>query len=744
MALFAKNLRADTDEDATEVLPAEREPYAGQIVYPDDDEIAPTRQDQAYGYAQTYPSAQSGGYLGQVLTQDHISQLMGPQQLPTPRALIRVDRFFGHVAQSPLSPAVGIIAMAGLSAWAHDEPHHALWGGVIIALGALVARSGIHAHKLHGADADPLLTRGAVAVGGGAGFVGVGVAAGMSHWLALATGAAGLAAYGGRLIWRHHRLEATRRFAVGIVAAGNTGPALPGTPAALPWGGLVSDEEYRLRKAFTAIGADKVMIGSVQRIPNGPWYVIVNLSDTDLTASQVERQAEKIASVMEVRLVEVEQRDLPCVAKITVHDGDDPLADTIPPSGATVASALDPIPLGPHEDGSTASITLAWKHTLVCGTTDMGKSGVLNLILCKTMPAQNLARILIDCKQGAPEFRAYKDVAFHVANTLEGAMRTLAGIEGIYRYRGDLLVEKDVVPERDDETGETVQKWREEFGPFILCSIDELTELTDKVPGAAKRIQSLRRVMRFVGLFALDATQFPDRNTFGGTATARMNYLNRISLAIAEQGGTNIIFGQGAHGRGWRPDMLDLPGKFLMATPTVKRPRKARAERFEPTDVARAVADWRGRVPELDEGSAEAFWAAYQAYQDEEEQDGGGGPRGGKRREVQDAPPVGTAYTRNGTTMYVVPTYPGGEEIDERYVRLWQLLGEYGRAGASVRQLAARAEALEHKYTSRPWVQQRLDYWVERGFVDLRTEGREAVFWRKDLRSEEARGGAAS
>lgn len=739
MAYFAKNTQDADEETDTEPLPAIRRSSEPQIVFPADDDPAPTRADLAYGYTQRYLPTQNGGYLGQVLTPDQISYLLGPQPLPTPRPLVKLYNLFTHIAQSPLAPGAGVLAMAGLSVWAHGETDHQWIGGIIIAVGAWLIRSGVHAHRKHGTDADEVFTKGAVIAGLGTVLLGTGVTAGLSRWEGLALGVGTVLAYGLKYALKGRNLERARGFAVALTAAGNTGPTLPHSPTPVPRNGPVSDEEYRLRKAFTEIKGEGVFVGAVQRIGgSGIWYVYADLSDTGLTAAEVEKKSVKLATVMGARLVEIEPQERPSSIKVTVYDGDDTLADTIPWDGSTVASALDPVPLGPYEDGSVAQVCLAWRHTLVCGTTDMGKSGVLNLVLCETMPAQDLTRILIDCKEGAPEFRAYKDVAFHVATDLEDAMRTLAGIEGIYRYRGRLLVEKDV-PQEKDEAGETVQKWRPEFGPFVLCSIDELTELTSNVKGAAERIQSLRRVMRFVGIFALDATQFPDRATFGGTATARMNYLNRISLAIAEQGGTNIIFGQGMHGRGWRPDLLDLPGKFLMYTPTSKRPRKARALRVEAPDVAQVVAQWRGRVPDLDEGSREAFWEAYHAESfDAEDSGGGGGPRGGRRQEQQDAP---VAY---GRPHLVVLRYPDGSEIAQEDVPLFQLLGEHGREGASAGRLAAQAKARGHKFNSPPWVLGRLRFFAEKNAVGSRKEGREEVFWRRDLRSEAVRDGASA
>lgn len=733
MAYFAKNLGEQDEDEPTELLPAIRQSSGSQIIFPEDDDRPPTRADLAYGYTQRYLPTQNGGYLGQVIGPEHFSRLMGRQPLPTPRPLVKAGNFFTHLEQARLLPGLGVLTMAGVSVWAHSEPYHPLVGGVFIAVGALLIRSGVKAHKIHGEDADQAFTRGAAAAGVLAGLIGTGVAAGMSRWMALALAIATATGYVIDSAVRHFKLREERHFAVALVAAGNTGPSLSvAPPPPTPWGGPVSDEEYRLRQAFAKLRAAEVIITPVRRVNEGTWSVYADLVATGTTAEEIGKQIGKLTEWAGARRIEA----LPVAAqpsqlKLIVYDGEDPLEETVPWDGSTVDSILDPVPLGVFEDGSEVSISLAWKHTLIAGTTDMGKSGVLNLVLCSTMPCQDLVRILIDCKEGAPEFRAYKDVAFAVATTPEEGMCVLAGLEAVYRYRGQVLVDNDVPPTVDDD-GETVQKWEARFGPFILASIDELSELTDKVPGAAKRVQQLRAVQRFIGEFSMDATQVPNKDVFGGTTAARMNYLNRICLALAEMGATNIVLGQGMHGRNWRPDLLEKPGQMFVYSPTNKRPRKARAFRVDPKDVARTVASWTGRVPTLDEGSANAFWEAYHAEAEAQANgDGGGGPRGGRSAEPQDEVP---AYGR--PHLVVVPRYPDGEEIGEKEVQLWQLLGEFGRDGATPKALSARAEVLGHKYVSPPWVRGRLEFWKASGYVGFEQEGREARYWRTDLRSE--------
>jgi len=722
---------------ATRQLDDDYDDDAGE--FPVDDSALPARvvspRDGGDRYPQViHPAAIQPGHYAphphQILDPAHVARLMGTPTRQAPRWLTGVKDVFGHAADHHILPAAGVLTLFGVAAWAHSQPYHPLIGGSLIAVGAYLMRAGIHGHRHHGADADAVFTKGLLGAGATLSATGAVACAGLSPWsvlaLALATGGSYVAWHQ----WQHHKTERAREFTVALVAAGNTGPTpLPPVayaPGALPY----SDEEGRLRAAFLKI-APEVILGPVRRLgaDGDTWYVYADLSDTDKTAEQVVAQSGKIATKMGARLVEIEPGNRPSLVKVTVYDGDDPLEGIVHWDGSTVASILDPIRLGLFEDGSDVEISLAWKHTLVCGTTDMGKSGVLNLVLCSTLPCPDVVRILTDCKEGAPEFRAYKDVSFFVATTPEEGMRVLAGLEAVYKHRGQMLVDNDVPPSVDED-GETVQKWEARFGPFILASIDELTELTGSVPGAAKRIQSLRAKMRFVGMFALDATQFPDQSTFGGTTTARMNYLNRVSLAIAEQGGTNIIFGQGMHGRNWRPDLLDAPGKMFVYSPTNKRPRKARALRVDPQAVARAVAAARGGVPDLDEGSATAFWDAYHAAENEES--GGGGPRGGRKE--QSEPQDATAYGR--PHLVVVPSYPDGTQVDERDRRLWRLLGEYGSAGATAVDLAARAEQQGHQHKSQAWVRQRLAYWRAQEYVGFEQDGREMRYWRTDLRSE--------
>ncbi|HZP54610.1 FtsK/SpoIIIE domain-containing protein [Actinocrinis sp.] len=733
--------RHDThdDEEITENDSVDLVPYPDRVVSP--------RTDWNPSPQVIHPTAiHPGAYAHphQILDPLTVSRLMGSPTRTPPRWLVGIKDLFGHAADNHILPALGVLTMAGISAMAHSEPYHPLIGGGIITVGMWLIRSGITAHKRHGNDADPAFTKGVAGAGATLVMAGTSAAAGLSWWTATAVAVALGVAYTGWHQWGHHKLERTREYSVALVAAGNTGPA-PLPPAAWAPGALPqSDEEFRLTAALAKHKGEGVILSPVRRVNEDVWYVFADLSETDASPESLEQQAKKIAGRMRARRIEIEPGNREDLIKITVHDGQDPLAEPQPWPGPRITSILEPVPLGRFEDGSEITLNMAWGHTLVAGTTDGGKSGVVNAILLGTLGCKDLVRILVDCKAGAPEFRAYKDVAFHVAASPEEGMRTLAGLRAVYEYRGNLLAEKDV-PFEVDEDGETVRKWRPEYGPFILAGIDELAELTKNVKGSAKAIQSLRAVQRFIGEFSLDATQTPSRGVFDDSTDARLNYRNRIGLQTAEQGATNMILGQGMHGRNWRLDLLDLPGKMMVLSREHRRPRVSRAYMVTDQDIARTVAQYRGQVPELDEGSAQAFWDAYWAWgQDEESGDGGGGgPRGGGR--PMDAIEVAQAYHRDGRTLYAVPTYPNSNTVVEaKYRPLWALLGEQDEP-VSAPDLDALAKSAGHEFNSESWIRRPLRYWRDNGWIEVERRSGTDYYWRPDvLRQRRDADGAAS
>jgi hypothetical protein len=663
-----------------------------------------------------------------ILTPRHLADLIGTPTLPLPAPLQRLKNAGTHASTSHLLPGLGVLTLAGVSALAHTQPYHPLIGGVMLAGGVVLACTGIGAHHKHGAAADVAFTRGALGAGGALALTGVGACAGASPWTAVAAALTTGGAYVAWHQWSHHKLERRRAAAVALVAAGNTGRA---PAAAIPWtaspGVLpVSDEEARIHAAFARLKASPVIVSPVRR-DGDVWSVYVDLMETAKTADEVARAADKLATWMGARNVEVLPGTRRSQVKLVVYDGDDALEDAIPGPGPVAASILDPIGIGLFEDATEITQRLAWNHILLAGASDNGKSGVANAILIGTLACRDVVRVLVDCKAGAPEFGVYEPVAFSFADTPEAGMRVLAGLEAMYEYRGGLLAEKGVASE-ENEDGVPVRKWRPEFGPFVLAAIDELAELTRAKPAAAARIQTLRAVTRYVGIIGLDATQTPSRQVFGGRTDARLNYQVRIGLKTSEQGAIRMIMGEGAVGQGWRLNRLDAVGKLMIQSREHDRPRVGRGYWYTDEEIARYVAEYRSQVEDLDEGSAAAYWEGYNNAEQATDADGGGddGPRGGRPVDPVD---VAQAYHRGGRTLYVVPTYPDGRTaVESQYRDLWALLIEQAGPVAAP-ELAALAKSRAHATCSESWVRGVMRYWVRNGWVCSEKRSGTDFFW---------------
>jgi hypothetical protein len=727
MPYFTQQDTDDHTDQSADLLPVRAAQPAGLVVSPDDWNPVPTSPYGPHG-ASYGPAVAQHAYLQSALPAHALERLLGPPEPPLPRVFEKTNRIIQVAGRAHLLPGLGVLTMAGLSAWAHSEPYHPLIGGSLITVGGFLIHSGIAAHRRHGTDADPMFTKGAAAAGTAAAIIGTGVTAGLGGWSALAFGAGAWIAYGAAAAVRHSRHREDREFAVALVAAGNTGPALAPMPLPpSPWGGPVSDEEYRLRRAFDRINGPEVILSPVRRRSENTWTVIANLIDTKLTVEEVIKAAPKLASFAGARRVEA-LPDQPAQVRLIIHDGEDPLEEPITGPGPLITSILDAVPFGLFEDATDITQLLAWNHVLIAGATDNGKSGVLDDIIIGTLACRDLVRIGVDCKAGAPAFGVYRPIMFHLAETPEEGMRVFNGLEAVYEYRGKLLEEKGL-PSEENEDGIPVRRWSPEFGPFILAPIDELAELTSKIKGAAARIQSLNALVRYVGIIRIDATQTPSKQVFGGTTDARLNYQVRIGVRTTESTANNIIMGPGSHGRGWRLDLLDLPGKLMVQSRQHDRPRVGRGHWYTDARIARYVAEYRNQVSDLDDGSKDAFWEGYHRELQLESGGGDGGPRGGRRPEPEDSAPV--HYGR--PQLVIVPTYPDDSEVEEKDRALWRLLGEFGAAGATRKELAAKAEARGHQYKSPAWVQGRLDFWRERQYVGFAKDGRETRHWRTDL-----------
>jgi hypothetical protein len=143
-----------------------------------------------------------------------------------------------------------------------------------------------------------------------------------------------------------------------------------------------------------------------------------------------------------------------------------------------------------------------------------------------------------------------------------------------------------------------------EHGNAVFVVTDELAELMRQDKDLADLYESLLAIARFLAIQFVSATQQPSRKVFGGSTDARGNYANRISTRAGEAGHAPFVFGQGCQTKGWRPELLDLPGKFLAQTPEHDRPRTYRAEYVSDTDIADEVGFFYSDIKDTEEQPA--------------------------------------------------------------------------------------------------------------------------------------------
>lgn len=319
------------------------------------------------------------------------------------------------------------------------------------------------------------------------------------------------------------------------------------------------------------------------------WAASVELPAT-LSRAQVVKNWDAVSSHLAAERhirtdkFEVKNGDLP--NHVVVHHFDrDLLSDVLPyePAGPG-RTFLDPILLGIDAYGQPAEFETAYRHTIIAGSSDFGKSNLVKLVAFRLAEA-GAELYGIDMKSGAPELRQIEPLLSGLATNLEQGRALFEGMLREMDERGAIIVEH-----RDG-------KWiPEKHGrPPIFILADELAELVregDDKNNAAndgeEKISSplvslLGRARSFAIHFIL-VTQTPSKAVFGGTTDGRNNVANRICVRMNEKQLGQMVFGPGS---GYDPKELTSAGRFLMQTPTLNSPVHYKGQ-FITEEVCRA------------------------------------------------------------------------------------------------------------------------------------------------------------
>ncbi|WP_239080674.1 FtsK/SpoIIIE domain-containing protein [Paractinoplanes brasiliensis] len=265
----------------------------------------------------------------------------------------------------------------------------------------------------------------------------------------------------------------------------------------------------------------------------------------------------------------------------------DPHAGAIPWPGPTARSLADPIELGVFEDATTVRVPLLRRHALIGGTTDSGKSGVLNVVLGNLAACSDVVLWGIDLK-GGMELRPWAPCLARLATTPDEATRLLADAVAVLDARAHAASRDNTrVWEPTPDT------------PALVIVIDEYAELADTAPAAVTYAESVARRGRAVAVDLLAATQRPTQKAMGGGAL-RSQMSVRVCLRVRERRDVDLILDKGMLAAGWHAHTLDAPGKFYVLADGHNQPRRARAYLVTDDHVRETAARYADQRPELD------------------------------------------------------------------------------------------------------------------------------------------------
>jgi hypothetical protein len=432
--------------------------------------------------------------------------------------------------------------------------------------------------------------------------------------------------------WLTAQRNARLKLHIDTVKAKGAVPAAIGMEAADPGLTGFTPEETALRRALHALtGYAPREVTAFHNTPDGGFVARVRMpagrnTSPDTLIRKRDQLAANLAMPGDLQLTKTSSDEL--LVRLIATDV---LAGTIPYSDDGGTSVADPIRLGVDEHGQPVNINLLYRHTLVAGASDWGKSGIINLIIKRLARRADVDIYGIDMKPGSVELGPWEPLMKKVAKGPEEARALLDWLGEESQRRGRILA--DLSAQELAAGREPVRKWIPGVhGNAIVVITDELAELIrqdevlrkreaeerkitmkgvsaedleamdidDLIPRqpVATQYESRLAIDRFLAMSYVSATQQPSRKVFGGSTDARGNYANRLSTRTGEAGHAPFIFGQGCQAKGWKPEELDLPGKFLLATPEPEneRPRECRAEYVTDADIAADVSHLHART----------------------------------------------------------------------------------------------------------------------------------------------------
>jgi S-DNA-T family DNA segregation ATPase FtsK/SpoIIIE len=371
----------------------------------------------------------------------------------------------------------------------------------------------------------------------------------------------------------------------------------------------------------------------------------------------------------------------------------DPHTATLPmPELVGPLTITRPVLVAEYETGEPLRLDLLRKHALIGAASGAGKTTLVTAILRTLGPAPDVLVWAVDFAGGAG-LAPWRPCLGRLATTPTEAQALLADAVAAIDARERWLADHGQEHWEPTPTA-----------PAIVLPIDELAELVEQLPDAAALLDTIARTGRKTAITLLASTQRPTQQALGGGAL-RAQLTVRVCLRVTEPADGELILGRGKARLGYRPDLLDGPGKLLVwDPPDHTRPIPAKVLHVDRARIGRLLASaGAAAVPALDPATAAVLTQPAQRDED-------AGPAAHPARPAP-AEPAGPAAE---TTPILTPAGGDGDPL----AGLLACLRAAGPRGARVAELAAAIGR------AKTWVHERLQDLARTGEVERAGHGR--------------------
>lgn len=198
-------------------------------------------------------------------------------------------------------------------------------------------------------------------------------------------------------------------------------------------------------------------------------------------------------------------------------------------------SVLDPIALGPREDGTVKTLSMfvrEWgaRQLLIAGTKGGGKSSLVNLLVATYAFAVDAVQWGIDLK-GGMELGPWAPVFDWMVTSYEDALKMIVALEAVVEARAAYCAARGWrywQPDRDH--------------PVLAVTVDECHSLNGAMkPKDLERLERISNKSRAVGIEYRNATQYPTLDAIGSTQI-RENADQRFCFRMTNPDGEDFVF----------------------------------------------------------------------------------------------------------------------------------------------------------------------------------------------------------